>query len=200
MAGLFKTGLVQGVRGQAWAVLSPGGKPPYRLISFGTLAEAVYAAAEKEPQHPLIRASIALGLQSAIVLHERTPSDVCRHLKNVNNSYHDGSGVQVSQLIQDVFRIQQEWSAHCKLHNLVFHYSAKNKKADDDKADDELEHDAGDYTKAYSTWLQKNHHSTFKTYDQFQWMKRFANELKRRDLVKDYEMFSASKSIHLTSG
>ena len=130
VAGLFRHGLMQGVRGACWAVLSPGGRPPYRVLSFGTLSEAVYAAHQQTPKHPLISASVAAGIPDAMLLHERTPLVVCRLLKDMNNQFHGGSGMQLPEQLQDVLSIQQSWNAHCKLNGLVWNQTSH--KTDDD--------------------------------------------------------------------
>ncbi len=39
-----KFGNIQGVRGQAVAVLSEGNKPPWRMLTYGSVSRAIYAA------------------------------------------------------------------------------------------------------------------------------------------------------------
>jgi hypothetical protein len=74
---LLKYGLNQDCRGQPWAVLSRENKPPYLMLSWGTLVRAVYAAARKYPHNKNIEETLKMGVTNIKLLDWRTPKD-CR--------------------------------------------------------------------------------------------------------------------------
>jgi hypothetical protein len=66
---------MSGVRGAAWASYSPGGKPPFLMITYGHLSSAIYIAHQEGGNNPQVRDSIAAGLKGATVFRESLPED-----------------------------------------------------------------------------------------------------------------------------
>ena len=118
-------GNVSGVRGQPWAVLSEGEQPPFNLISYGTLARAIYRAAQAEPDNPNVLATLEQGLENLQVYSSKTPIDVIRWLRDFHNEFHGGSGFTVLELLKLVEKIEAQWKAHATLKGL----SVSNVKA-----------------------------------------------------------------------
>eukprot|EP00972_Heterocapsa_arctica_P042947 6331637-Heterocapsa_arctica.AAC.1 len=52
-------GVAAGVRGQPWAQLSKGSRPPYKMLSFGTLTRAIYEAHRRNPTNPNVQAIVS---------------------------------------------------------------------------------------------------------------------------------------------
>lgn len=70
---IARQGVVAGVRGKPFALLSRGGTPPYLLITWGTLSRAFYEAVRRFPDNHLIQTSLQGGLADVTLLSERTP-------------------------------------------------------------------------------------------------------------------------------
>lgn len=172
VVGLLETGLVSGVRGQPWAMLSAGGKPPYRLLSFATLVEAVYDSHKLHPNNPMIMRSIAGGMTSVLVLNERMPADVCRHLKEIHNQYHGGSSTTIIETLYDCVRIQDEWAAYAKINNITSRGGAGE----------------GTYIQKYEKFVNDAYPQKFNSYHHFNTLKILSNALRQRNLMKFLEV------------
>ena len=59
---VLRSGVVQGVRGEAIAVLSAGGGGPYKFVTWGTLLRAIARAIVKEPGNAKMQQFFARGL------------------------------------------------------------------------------------------------------------------------------------------
>ena len=57
VAGVLKSGVIDGVRGNPWAVKGVDGV--FELISFATLAEAVYEAHRQAPDNEQVKLSVS---------------------------------------------------------------------------------------------------------------------------------------------
>ena len=66
-------GLVRGVRGEPWAVASPDGGGPYKMIAAATLVQAFFEVEQEMPTNPQVVATKAAGLQGCLVLNHETP-------------------------------------------------------------------------------------------------------------------------------
>ncbi len=55
------------------------------------------------------------GFPQAVVLHSRTPHDVCEYLKDFHNRWHSGAGATVLELVTSSLDIDKAWLAHASL-------------------------------------------------------------------------------------
>ena len=100
-------GVIEGVRGAPWVVMnSDEAEGAYLLLSFGTLATAVYKAFEKDPDNANVKRTIAAGLPNAVVFHPRLPKDVIIFLRDHHNKFHEGSSISFAEAdnAQEFFR------------------------------------------------------------------------------------------------
>lgn len=100
VASVKKQGAVAGVRGAPWVVEA---KDPnqYLLLTYGTLAEAVYQAYEQEPTNGQIIATIRAGISNAMVFNQQTPDCVLKWLMNFHNLFHGGSNPSFIELLKE---------------------------------------------------------------------------------------------------
>eukprot|EP00959_Pyramimonas_sp_CCMP1952_P368765 7724312-Pyramimonas_sp.AAC.1 len=108
-------GNVAGVRGDPWAVFSPGGQLPYLMISYGTLSRAVYRAAAEDPKNKMVKLTLKQGLRHMTVLDHRTPDDVIRFLIDFHNDWHKGSTFTLLQM----FNLAKTYIAAFKANKAV---------------------------------------------------------------------------------
>jgi hypothetical protein len=94
-------GLVRGVRGEPWAVASPDGGGPYKMIAAATLVQAFFEVEQDMPTNPQVVATKAAGLQGCLVLNHETPPEALRWLRDFHNSFHIGAPTSVVELLQD---------------------------------------------------------------------------------------------------
>ena len=76
-------GIVEGVRGEMWAVESPQGEA-VRALSFGSLSEAFYEAIAGEPENMQLLNTARKGLEARL-LSAKTPASVLSYLVHVRN-------------------------------------------------------------------------------------------------------------------
>ncbi len=107
-------GVVPSARGDPYAVVSRGCKPPYWLISFGTLATAFYKAISMglDKEFPNVKASLDNGLPNVTLLVEQFPSDGIAWLREFANDFHDGDDVTLVQMYDEHGSMQAEWDCH----------------------------------------------------------------------------------------
>ena len=86
---VLRFGNIQGVRGAAIAVLSPGGGPPWNMITYGSVSRAVYMAAEEAWDSPNVQATLRQGLM-VDEYDPLLPDDVAEHLRDFFNRFHQG--------------------------------------------------------------------------------------------------------------
>lgn len=107
-------GVIDGVRGAPWVVMnSDDVQGSYLLLSFGTLATAVYKAFEKDPDNANVKRTIAAGLPNAVVFHPRLPKDVIIFLRDLHNKFHEGSSISFVEVLQMVHDADCDWKSHC---------------------------------------------------------------------------------------
>ena len=98
-------GIVESVRGEAWAVApepeerADGRKGPYLLLSCASLVEAFYQAIGESPSNDNLLATCRKGIE-ARVLNHRTPPSVCRYLTTLHNQFHHGAATNFLELIK----------------------------------------------------------------------------------------------------
>lgn len=115
---ILEHGLVQGVRGQAWVQEPSRCNEPYKLMTFGTVAEALYEMAEKFPDNPQVISSLQAGLP-CIVFDARMPTDVVEELRDTHNNFHHGAGISILQYFDFVQEIEAKWTIHRKDNNIT---------------------------------------------------------------------------------
>ena len=164
-AKILDKGIVEGVRGAPWCTYAPNRKGPYQMITFGTLSSAFYRAYDKEPYNRNILATLANGLPSATIFHERTPSDVITYLKEEHNSYHTGSRTSFMEVCQKIPQVEAQWRTHC----LTNHISVRGGRGD------------ASYDKLYSQWVAENHGKDFKTWQIYDCAKSFVHNINKVD-------------------
>ena len=94
-------GLVESVRGECWAIMPdvPGG--PYRLLSCASLVEALYEAAQQDPENPNIVATLKAGIELR-PLDVKTPSAISKYLVKLHNRFHGGAATNYIELMTTV--------------------------------------------------------------------------------------------------
>lgn len=95
-ANVLEHGLVQGVRGNAWGVENDDGT--IALITYGTLASAVYEAHAKAPSNQFVIQALENGITGAVIFSNRMPQDCIRFLRDYHNSFHGGSKYSLMEL------------------------------------------------------------------------------------------------------
>ena len=109
VASILQKGIVAGVRSEAWMVVSPGRTFPALALSYGTLADALYVAAVREPTNPFVANALSNGIPNARVRNEMTPSNVISCLKTYNNELHGGSSWTILELLDEALGSQVQW-------------------------------------------------------------------------------------------
>jgi hypothetical protein len=102
---VLEQGCIPGVRGICCAVERPGSDDNsadkcYWLLSWGTLVSAIYIAASREPDNAMVQATLATGVEGAVVLRVDTPKDVLIFLRDYFNSFHNGSKYSFTELLR----------------------------------------------------------------------------------------------------
>ena len=101
VASVKLRGIVDGVRGELWAV-QPDPRAANRqfgALTFGSLTEAFYQALEEEPTNSQLLLSLAKGL-NATVFSFRTPPAVTKYLVKLHNRFHVGAATSFVELVQ----------------------------------------------------------------------------------------------------
>eukprot|EP00959_Pyramimonas_sp_CCMP1952_P198300 4148019-Pyramimonas_sp.AAC.1 len=169
-------GNVPGVRGQPWAQLSAppegrdgDGRPPYRMITYGTLTRACYRAFEEDPSNLSVRMSIEAGLENAQIYRHKTPKDVTDFLRDFHNDFHGGSGFSAIDYLKLSLKAESQWTAHAALNGMeVSNQNARQK------------------------WLQEKFPGRFKTSNLFNEAKSTAHLLKRMNMFDEVLMLLGS--------
>eukprot|EP00959_Pyramimonas_sp_CCMP1952_P461621 9481884-Pyramimonas_sp.AAC.1 len=112
-AKVIQFGNVQGVRGAAIAVMSEGNKPPWRMITYGTLTRSIYLAHEQAGEMDTVKETIQDGL-TVEEYREDTPDDIIAWLRDFYNKFHEGVGVTFLQKVTDVPDTDAMWKVHAR--------------------------------------------------------------------------------------
>ena len=145
---ILKHGIWIGIRGQPWAVPSAAG--PFQMIAWGTLVEALYLAAEEDPENPQVKASIARGLPQTVLFKENTPDEVVSWLKALHNKEGGGSGKTVPEVLEEIRVIEAEWEVYKKKHGITSTGTGE-----------------AAYEKRWWSWLQQYHGGKYRSWRQF---------------------------------
>lgn len=105
VVSVLNGGLIEGVRGQAWAIPDSSSQAPgnerWFLISHATLTEAIYLAQQREPSNRFVIKSLEMGIQ-AKVFHPNCPKDVCAYLRDLHNLFHKGASITHLEMVERV--------------------------------------------------------------------------------------------------
>jgi hypothetical protein len=120
-------GVVGDVRGKPWAVCSKGYKPPYRLVSFGSVGRALYRIAKLYKEGKItdpkevsnVKASLDAGFVDVTLWVDWVPKDVTDWLINFHNRWHDGMSTHFLALMLKAPKVECEWTAHRLLHGIT---------------------------------------------------------------------------------
>ena len=107
-------GLVPDVRGAPWWTWEDGRA---RMLTFNSLSQAVYMAAEKRGalDNPNVVATLDAGLTGGTSWLPHTPDDVLEFLINFHNGFHGGAGLSFVEIIRQCPKYESEWLAHAGL-------------------------------------------------------------------------------------
>lgn len=105
---ILKYGNCQDCRGGAAAILSQGGRPPWRLVAYASMTRAIMLAKEKYPHDTNVLATIKEGLV-VDEYHYRTPTVVIIWLRDFFNLHGGGTGVNVHQVMSSTLKVEAEW-------------------------------------------------------------------------------------------
>ena len=167
VTSIMETGLMEGVRGQAWAVPVPNEKERWFLIAHATLVEAVYAAYKRDPQNRYVQATMTDGVV-AKVFRPDTPHDVLLYLRHLHNFYHKGASTTHLEILETIGPVMEGWSKHCERE----HIRARKMPTNGPRT----------YAKLYWEWLTANHKGAFRSFAQFLEAKTFVTGMKRAEL------------------
>ena len=165
-------GLVEGVRGQAWAVVGESASE-YELISHATLVEALYLAHSRDlhKKNKYVQKSMELGVV-AKVFDAKTPSDVLTFLKQLHNEFHFGAQTSHLEMYDLVKDIEKTWREFCRKHKIRARLCPTKGE--------------GTYVKKYWKFIQTHHAGGFKTFDAFLQAKTFVNGMSKIGLLDKY--------------
>jgi hypothetical protein len=113
IATVKRFGVLSGVRGDPWAILSPDGVGPHQLITWGTLSRAIFIALEEDPLNPKILKSIAKGLERVVEFNARTPADIIAFLRDWHNRWNGGAE---ENFVDKLFKVKSRdaaWRSFC---------------------------------------------------------------------------------------
>eukprot|EP00974_Lingulodinium_polyedra_P099229 9614252-Lingulodinium_polyedra.AAC.1 len=170
VASILQKGIVTGVRSEAWMVFSPGRTFPALALSYGTLAEALYVAAEREPSNPFVANALSKGLPNVRMLNEMTPSNVLSFLKTYNNEFHGGSSWTILELLDEVLDLELQWG--------------------DFRASKGITARMPNYEGLYWDFVKERCHGHFKSWKQFDSGKSLAHSLQRFNVFEDCKNWS----------
>ena len=172
VGGLLEHGVVQGVRGAAWAIQDEANPEQYFLLSWGTLSDAMYVAVQRDPHNKQLKSSLATGIPACTVFHPRTPKDVVKHLITSHNDFHHGSANTFVQRYKQVEEMEAAWSKHASSNNITISSCPSTGE--------------NRYEAQYSRFVQKNYPGTCSSWRVFVAMKSFVHALKRLDMEQEY--------------
>eukprot|EP00959_Pyramimonas_sp_CCMP1952_P290743 6081665-Pyramimonas_sp.AAC.2 len=162
--GILQSGLLEGVRGEAWALPTADDVTSLKdlaanagadmgcqmqLLSHATLVEAIYEAHKRSPDNKFVKQTLAIGV-SCKVFFGRTPQFICQYLKDLHNQFHRGAQKSFIEKYESAHSHEKEWAAHCRAKGICA-------RALPTKGPDT-------YMKQYWKWLQENHPGDFRTW------------------------------------
>eukprot|EP00959_Pyramimonas_sp_CCMP1952_P306495 6414576-Pyramimonas_sp.AAC.1 len=122
---ILKKGLMEGVRGEAWAIPSEKStgvvnieRHQLHLLSHATLAEAVYEACRRKHTNRYVKTTLENGLKVK-VFHPRSPAFICEYLKEIHNEFHTGAQTSYLEKYDTCKDIEIEWAKNCKDKGIV---------------------------------------------------------------------------------
>ena len=169
-----KFGVVEGVRGQAWAVLSAEGRGPFRMLSWGTLSRAVYEAHRIDPTNPNVQKTLENGLRNVVLLHHRTPKDITDFLRDFHNRWHGGADKSFTDLVAEVPQLHAGWQAFCASRGLTSRSCGTG---------------AESYTARNWAWLQQNYKDLFPSNNVYESARALSNFLVTRKWHDPFKNF-----------
>lgn len=134
VANIMETGLMEGVRGQAWAVPVPNEKERWFLIAHATLVEAVYAAYKRDRQTRYAQATMTDGVvaNSSSLTHHMTSCCICVTCTFL--FYHKGASTTHLEILETIGPVMEGWSKHCECERIRARKEANNRATNIRKA------------------------------------------------------------------
>ena len=170
VASILEKGIVTGVRSEAWMIFSPNRTFPALALSYGTLAEALYTAVERDPDNTFVVNAVRKGLPNVRMLNEQTPSNVLSFLKAYNNEFHGGSSWTIVELMEEALDLEVQWGDH------------RSKKGINAKMPN--------YEGLYWNFVKERCHGHFKSWKQFDSGKSLAHSLQKFNVFEDCKDWS----------
>lgn len=184
VASILAKGNVVGVRGAPWALPGPT-EGEHLLLSYGTLAEAVYEAHAREPTNPFVLHALKLGLPGATVFHPRTPPDVLSYMKSLHNEFHAGARTSFAELYNAVDEVEAAWSAS-KLEKGI---TARACPSSGEQT----------YEKQYWRFVSATFPKQFKNWHQWDNAKSFKRSMVKAELFDEYKRIVGSRCDFLSA-
>lgn len=172
-SGICRSGIVPGVRGEAWFQWGPDRTYPVKAITFGTLTDAAYLCFEKYPDQFYVKATKSAGIPQVRLLHENMPESVAEWMVQYHNNFHHGSSYSFLELLQDIPSIEQGWSSH----KTQLGITAKSLGGTN-------QHD-----QAYDSWLKEHHGGKIRNFEVFTKGKSAVHTLEKFGLLDNVKRY-----------
>ena len=110
---VLQHGVVWGVRGSPWAMYSAGNRPPYHMLTWGTMVRGIYDALQQDPtnSNPRLKELRTGGLRKCMLFHWQTPSDVRSFLRDFHNQFGGGSTNHFISWLKCCLDCEARWKA-----------------------------------------------------------------------------------------
>lgn len=181
---ILTKGNVVGVRGIPWAVPAKS-EGEYFLLSYGTLAEALYEALARERGNAFVQHALKLGLPGATIFHPRTPSDVLSYLKCLHNEFHAGAATSFMEVYGSVEAVEAAWNTH-KIEKGI---TARSCPTGGEQS----------YEKQYWRFVNETYPKQFKHWQQWDNVKSFKRAMVKADLYDDYRRLIGARCNFLST-
>ncbi|CAK0835947.1 unnamed protein product, partial [Prorocentrum cordatum] len=174
--GVLAKGLVEGVRGEAWAVPAVDNGPNGEvlgpetvllLISHATLVEAANEAFRRQPTSRFVIKTMEGGIVVKIFLPS-TPAFALIYLRDLHNQFHLGAGTSFLEKYVQSAEFEKEWVDYMKSNNMVARQMPTS--------------GPNTYLKEYWRWITKFHKDEFTTWQMYKSAKTFMRNLAQRKI------------------
>ena len=81
----------------------------YWVVSGGTLTDAVYIAASRNPENEMVALTLDIGLEDVIEITNPCPDDVVEYLTDKGNDFHDGAPNTWVQALEKTLDVEAAW-------------------------------------------------------------------------------------------
>ena len=166
MNSVMEKGVMANMRGRP-IVIPVKNSEVKLLLTNASLTQAVYNAAERDPNNPYVQASLKEGLKHCKIYHPATPADCCVWMRDTGNAFHRGSAMGIMELYDKVQMIESQW----KVYKEKNHITARG-------ATNQASGSVSGYDARMYQWVEKTHPGVVKTQQQFLLAKAFVSTMR----------------------